>query len=117
MSMFYDLIEQDIKDESRDNNKYLELAKIAPTEKARKILTDIAHEESMHHKYLQEILNDRVSTSEVKNNNDSHTQLHEGYELDYPTHIENVGVDPDELSEIDNQGGVLNGSNNAKERK
>lgn len=102
MSVFYDMIEKDIRDESKDHNKYLELAKIAPTEKARKILTDIAYEESMHHKYLQEILNDRVSTSEVNNNHDSHTQLHEGDELDYPTHIENVGVDPDELSVIDN---------------
>lgn len=105
MSDFYSLIEQDIRDESKDNNKYLELAKIAPTEKARKILTDIAAEEKQHHKYLKEILSERVSMPEEdkKGKHDSHKQLSKDYEIDYPTHIENVGVDPDELEPLDDE--------------
>lgn len=55
---FYKTIAQDINDEAKDNNKYIELAKSAPTDKARKILLDIAAEEALHHKYLTEILND-----------------------------------------------------------
>lgn len=55
---FYKTIAQDINDEAKDNNKYIELARVAPTEKARKILLDIAAEEALHHKYLTEILND-----------------------------------------------------------
>lgn len=104
MSVFYDLIEKDIKDEAKDNNKYLELAKIAPTEKARKILTDIAYEESLHHKYLKEILSDRVCTpeddeseeeSDDEDDDDSSESMFEDSKPDYPTNIENVGVDPD----------------------
>ena len=96
MSVFYDLIEKDIKDEAKDHNKYLELAKIAPTEKARKILTDIAYEESLHHKYLKEILSDRACNSkEEDDNNESSESMSEDNEPDYPTDIENVGVDPD----------------------
>lgn len=55
---FYKTIAQDINDEAKDNNKYIELAKSAPTDKARKILLDITAEEALHHKYLTEILND-----------------------------------------------------------
>lgn len=102
MSNFYDMIAQDIQDEAKDNNKYLELAKIAPTEKARKILTDIAAEEKLHHKYLSEILSERACYPEVesqKDNSTSHKPLSKDYEIDYPTDIENVGLDPDELDE------------------
>ena len=56
---FYDAIEKDIMDEAHDNSKYLERAKMAPTEKARKILLDIATEELQHHKHLKEILKDK----------------------------------------------------------
>ena len=102
MNDFYKAIEDDIAEEANDNIKYLELAKIAPTEKARKILTDIAHEETTHHNYLKEILADRVSSNKgEKNNYDSRTQQYEDNELDYPSDIENVGVDPDVLEVSD----------------
>lgn len=100
MNDFYDLIKQDIADEARDHNKYMELASKAPTEKARKILTDIAREESIHHKYLKEILNDRVCTPEdeeesEESDDDSSEPLSEDSKIDYPSSIENIGVDPD----------------------
>ena len=57
--VFYAAIEKDVADEAKDNNKYLELAKMAHTDKERKILLDIAAEEKQHHKYLSEILKDR----------------------------------------------------------
>ena len=53
---FYDEIRQHIADEVNDNRKYMQLAEAAPTEKAKRILTDIAHEEERHKEYLQEIL-------------------------------------------------------------
>lgn len=53
---FYDQIRQSIAEESSDNGKYKKLAEIAPTEKMKKILTDIAHEEERHREYLKEIL-------------------------------------------------------------
>ena len=94
---FYELIEQDIKDESKDNNKYLELAKMAPTEKARKILTDIASEEHVHMMFLKEILKDRENVSKENKSNSESTDVYEDNENSYPSYIENAGVDPDEL--------------------
>ena len=55
---FYEAIKAAISDETGDNGKYAKLAEIAPTEKAKKILTDISHEEERHKEYLQEILSD-----------------------------------------------------------
>lgn len=63
---FYDEIRQHIADEAKDNNKYMQLAAKAPTEKARKLLTDIAHEEKRHKEYLQEILGN-LKSSEWEN--------------------------------------------------
>ena len=59
---FYDEIRQHIADEASDNRKYMQLAESAPTEKAKKILTDIAHEEERHKEYLQEILGNLKSS-------------------------------------------------------
>lgn len=53
---FYDEIRQHIADEAKDNRKYMELAAAAPDDKARRLLTDIAHEEGQHKRYLEEIL-------------------------------------------------------------
>lgn len=101
---FYRLIKQDIEEEANDNEKYLKLAKMAPTEKARKILTDIAAEEKIHHRFLEEILKDAGMASnsaeeseEQKKLSASNKRLDANNEIDYPTHIENAGVDPDEL--------------------
>ena len=58
---FYDEIMQSIAEENQDNGKYARLAEKAPTEKARKILTDISHEEERHKEFLQEILNEKKS--------------------------------------------------------
>lgn len=55
---FYEKIKAAIHDETEDNEKYAKMAEIAPTEKAKKILTDISHEEKRHKEYLQEILAD-----------------------------------------------------------
>ena len=59
---FYDEIRQHIADEASDNQKYMQLAEAAPTEKAKRILTDIAHEEKRHKEYLQEILGNLKSS-------------------------------------------------------
>ena len=59
---FYDKIRQHIADEASDNRKYMQLAESAPTEKAKKILMDIAHEEKRHKEYLQEILGNLKSS-------------------------------------------------------
>ena len=56
---FYNEINAAVNDEAADNNKYIKLAEIAPTEKAKKILMDIAREEARHREYLQEILADK----------------------------------------------------------
>ena len=58
MSDFYRNIAASIQEEQDDDNKYLILAAEAPTEKARKILTDIAAEEARHREFLKEILSD-----------------------------------------------------------
>lgn len=63
---FYDEIRQHIAEEAKDNSKYMQLAAKAPTEKARKLLTDIAHEEQRHKEYLQEILGN-LKSSEGEN--------------------------------------------------
>ena len=59
---FYDEIRQHIADEASDNRKYMQLAESAPTEKVKKLLTDIAHEEERHKEYLQEILGNLKSS-------------------------------------------------------
>lgn len=59
---FYDEIRQRIAEETNDNKKYMQLAESAPTEKAKRILTDIAHEEERHKEYLQEILGNLKSS-------------------------------------------------------
>lgn len=59
---FYDEIRQHIAEETNDNKKYMHLAESAPTEKAKRILTDIAHEEERHKEYLQEILGNLKSS-------------------------------------------------------
>ena len=61
---FYDEISQHIADEAKDNKKYMALAASAPTDKAKRILTDIAHEEERHKEFLQEILASDKSNSE-----------------------------------------------------
>ena len=42
---FYEELQKRVDAEASDKDEYLELAKIAPTEKAKKILTDISAEE------------------------------------------------------------------------
>ena len=61
-SEFCNHIREYITDEQEDNGKYAKLAEIAPTEKARKILSDISKEEEKHKEFLKEILNDCEST-------------------------------------------------------
>lgn len=58
---FYEKIKAAIHDEAEDNEKYAKMAEMAPTEKAKKILTDISHEEQRHKEFLQEILSDLKS--------------------------------------------------------
>ena len=59
---FYDEIRQHIAEENNDNQKYRQLAEVAPTEKAKKILMDISNEEKRHKEYLQEILGNLKSS-------------------------------------------------------
>lgn len=56
---FYDAIEKDVLNEADDSAKYIDLSRIAPNDKARRILIDMAAEERRHHKYLKEILADK----------------------------------------------------------
>lgn len=65
MEDFYSTIESYVKDEAHDHEKYFDLAKKAPTDKARKILMDIGREEKRHHDFLEEILSDIDKTPEV----------------------------------------------------
>ena len=58
---FYNEINAAVHEEAADNNKYIKLAEIAPTEKAKKILMDISREEERHKEFLQEILADGKS--------------------------------------------------------
>lgn len=103
MNDFYKKIKEYYEDESKDNNKYLELAAIAPTVKAKKILTDIAREEAIHHKFLKEILDDaNMDEEDLSNKSDNKvsedkesTKYTTNRKIDYQTHIENAGVDPD----------------------
>jgi rubrerythrin len=97
MDNFYSTIESYVKDEAHDHEKYFDLAKKAPTEKARKILVDIGREEKRHHDFLEEILSDRDTESEVMASSKSEpsAKLSTDRKIDYPTHIENAGVDPD----------------------
>lgn len=59
MDEFYSKIAEYIEDEEADNDKYKALAEMAPTEKAKTILNDIASEEHTHMMFLKEILKDR----------------------------------------------------------
>lgn len=59
---FYDEIRQHIAEENNDNQKYRQLAEVAPTEKAKKILMDISNEEKRHKEYLQDILGNLKSS-------------------------------------------------------
>lgn len=97
MDDFYSTIEGYVKDEAHDHEKYFDLAKKAPTEKARKILMDIGREEKRHHDFLEEILSDRDKMPEVmmSSKSEQDTKLSADRKIDYPTHIENAGVDPD----------------------
>lgn len=67
---FYDAIEKDVLNEADDSAKYLDLARIAPTDKARRILTDMAAEERRHNEYLKEILADKPANLGGDNNVD-----------------------------------------------
>lgn len=68
---FYEAIKAAISDEAGDNGKYAKLAEIAPTEKAKRILTDMSHEEERHKEYLQEILADSKSAKDCENGTES----------------------------------------------
>ena len=110
MSDFYKQIKKHFEEEAHDNTAYLKLAEMAPTVKAKKILTDIAHEEAIHHKFLKEIMDDmpceedseeddedsdeHKSNSEISENK-ADTKYTANRQIDYPPHIENAGVDPD----------------------
>ena len=59
MDEFYTKIAEYIEDENTDNEKYRQLAAMAPTEKAKTILNDIASEEHTHMMFLKEILKDK----------------------------------------------------------
>ena len=99
MNDFYSEIERYINDEANDHNKYFELAKKAPTEKARKILMDIGREEKKHHDFLKEILSERedIQKSAPTQKSSPVTDVPAARKFDYPTHIENAGLDPDIL--------------------
>lgn len=58
MTDFYKNISSCIEEEQDGNNKYMMLAAQAPTEKAKKILTDMAKEEERHKEFLIEIMSD-----------------------------------------------------------
>lgn len=95
---FYEELQKRVEAEASDKDEYLELAKIAPTEKAKKILTDISVEEKMHRRYLQELLDERPSSDcKSENKPGSNSRLDAGNKINYPSHIENAGIDPDEL--------------------
>ena len=55
---FYEQIRASISEETGDHDKYVKLAEIAPSDKARRILLDISREEHRHKEFLQEILAD-----------------------------------------------------------
>lgn len=97
MDEFYSTIEGYVKDEAHDHEKYFDLAKKAPTNKARKILMDIGREEKRHHDFLEEILSDRDKMPEIitSSKSEQSAKLPTDRKIDYPTHIENAGVDPD----------------------
>ena len=68
---FYEKIKAAIHDEAEDNEKYAKMAEIAPTEKAKKILTDISQEEERHKEFLQEILADSKSAEGCEGDTES----------------------------------------------
>lgn len=99
MDDFYSTITSYVKDEAHDHEKYFDLAKKAPTEKARKILTDIGREEKKHHDFLKEILSEQsdIPKSVTSQKSSPVAELSTARKIDYPTHIENAGLDPDIL--------------------
>ena len=99
MDDFYSIIARYVNDEANDHNKYFDLAKKAPTEKARKILMDIGREEKKHHDFLKEILSEQsdVPKSDTSQKSSPVAELPTVRKIDYPTHIENAGLDPDIL--------------------
>ena len=69
MDEFITAIKAAVEEESSDKNKYTKLAAIAPSDKARRILTDISAEEQRHHDSLMEILHDaehHKNTAEIE---------------------------------------------------
>lgn len=58
---------------------------------------DIGREEKRHHDFLEEILSDRDKMPEVTMSSKSEPskRLSTDRKIDYPTHIENAGLDPD----------------------
>lgn len=56
MSEFYTKLQEAVSEEQEDHDKYLKLAAEANTEKEKKILLDIANEESIHKQFLIQIL-------------------------------------------------------------
>lgn len=93
---FYGELRKRVNAEEHDKDEYLELAKIAPTEKARKILKDISQEEKMHRRYLKELLEDEpVQNGNQETEHRKDSGLYANNEINYPSHIENAGVNPD----------------------
>lgn len=110
MDKFYELLQEYVAEENKDGNKYVKLAEMAPTEKARKILLDISQEEKIHKKFLTELLQDGGYSAGVKSHkNDISKQSVHGTEsnaddkIDYPDYIENVGLDEDEIKVEDEE--------------
>lgn len=62
---FYNEIAQSIAEECKDNGKYMKLSEIALTDKAKRILRDIAREEERHKEFLQEIMEQGKSHGEA----------------------------------------------------
>ena len=56
MNEFFTKLQSSVQEEQEDHDKYVKLANEAPTEKIKKILTDIAHEEEIHKQFIIEIL-------------------------------------------------------------
>lgn len=86
---FYEAIKAAISDETGDNGKYAKLAEIAPTEKARRILTDMSHEEERHKEYLQEILADSKSAENCENGTESQDESSAEHDAGGEVTIEN----------------------------
>ena len=86
---FYEAIKAAISDEAGDNGKYAKLAEIAPTEKAKRILTDMSHEEERHKEYLQEILSDHKSDEHCEADTESQDESRAEHDAGDKIAIEN----------------------------